>query len=253
MRKAALIIGMVIVLVGSVMGGMALHTNAATPTLKVTSFNGVAPGTMTVAGQNWPLGIAVSLYVDAADVEHELARVTPNANGSFIKSFPLGSIDLGDHFALAFQLPATGTAAPFTVTARQLIDEMTSNMLSDMVVNSTYGLQEIKSEVSKAPAFDTDHGSITVDMGSDFKQFSYETITHVSLTIAGTGIQGTPGDKILVTVRVGTNLALNTLAEIIDNNVHTYQFDTKYFQIYVWDGDGYSNAAWDITTLAAMP
>jgi hypothetical protein len=182
-----------------------------------------------------------------------VARVTPGANGAFVKSFPLGSLDLGNHFALAFQLPSTGTATPFSVTARQLIDEMTSNMLSDMVVNPDYGLQEIKNEVREIAAFDTDHGSITVDMGSDFKQFSYDTITHVSLTIAGTGIQGTPGDKIKVVVRVGNNLAVNTLAEITDNNAHTYQFDTKYFQIYVWDGDGYSDAAWDITTLSEMP
>jgi hypothetical protein len=71
MKRLALIIGLVIILVGSIVGGMALHTGAAAPTLKVTSFSGVVPSIMTVAGQNWPAGIAVSLYVDAADTEHE--------------------------------------------------------------------------------------------------------------------------------------------------------------------------------------
>jgi hypothetical protein len=126
-------------------------------------------------------------------------------------------------------------------------------MLSDMVVNPVYGLQEIKNEVCESVAFDTDKDSITVDLASDHKQVTYDAIRHVSLTVLGTGIQGTPGDKIVIYVQVGNAPSLGTLATINDNDVHTYQFDSKSFAIYVFDADGFSSADWALTTLAEMP
>jgi hypothetical protein len=158
MKRLVLIIGLVTILVGSLLGGLALHTNAATPTVKVASFGGAVPGTMTVAGQNWTYpGLDIGIYLDAIDNAHAVAGAKVGSNGAFIATFMINSASLGYHTIYAIQTTPVSTV--FMVTSRSPTDSVL-NDIQTKVNDPAYGLAEIKSEVAdiQSQVNNADHG-----------------------------------------------------------------------------------------------
>ena len=274
MKRVTLVIGMVIIMVGLVMGGMTLHANASTPTLNITINPGSAPGVLPLRN-NWTSPGPVALYMDNVDAANQVANATVASNGAFISSVMIGSTTLGTHNMIAVQ-GGTHVPVPFTITSKPPTDPVMSDIQSQ-VDNSTYGLQETKSEItdiqnkvndptsglseiktevaniqsqlSSVPVFGSTSGSHTFNpITPSTVPFSYPTITHVSLTME---VNLHAGD--FLGVNVGTGLyALSP--EITASGAYSYQFDATSW--YIWADFGLYDTTtinWDITTIAAAP
>ena len=73
MRKLALAIVLIVILVGSGLGAMSLTSAAPVgPTLKANGSS--APGTVFVSGSYWALGAPVDIYMDPVNDPHLGAR-----------------------------------------------------------------------------------------------------------------------------------------------------------------------------------
>ena len=81
MRKLALAIVLVLVLVGSTVGGLAVATSSpAVPTLNV--YGNSAPGMVSIKGDGWTPGVPVDLWLDTQDDVHHVAVATPSSKGN---------------------------------------------------------------------------------------------------------------------------------------------------------------------------
>ncbi len=280
MRKTALAIVLILVLVGSVVGGVAVAGGASDPTLLVNGGSS-APSRVSISGKNWAPGVPVDLYMDTTDVDeaHHVAVATPDSRGSFLVSFAMGPTTLGDHKIIGVQ-NSTQVEASFRVTNTQQLDDRTWDVLQDIneevgniegkLDDPAFGLAEIKSEVSDIEA-DVDllkvavnHVAI-VNSDSDYRHWTsgedvilirYPQIRHVSLTLWVNG--GNDGDLVMVDVyfpSAGTWVTLDRIgggpvawALPGANGVHTYEFDTDAWDIGSHVGDSPLNCAWNVTT-----
>jgi hypothetical protein len=263
MKRLLLIIGLVIVLAGSLAGGLALHAGAANPNLKITNFNGVVPATITVSGQNWDLAVMpVDLYVDTEDGVHKIAEIANvSSKGAFVKNFPLGSLSIGTHKIIASPGGGDKAEASFIVTARELMNEQTTEALSDIVENANYGLEEIKNEVKNiefcAPAFTSTYRTVNFSEAISPTILRYASIRHVSLSLKTEGLE--EGDSVSLMVHFGPPggdlfyTDYDEIEHITKNGTYFFQFDTDQWGIDAWDGSGNVAFTFQITTLSSIP
>ena len=242
MRKLALAIVLVLVLVGGAVGGLAVATSAnGGPTLKANGSS--APGTVFVSGSYWTPGVPVSLFMDKTDEAHYVAVATPNSVGRFVTSFVVGPTILGGHTIIGIQ-GATEIHAPFTLTSTSQVDDRTVNTLNGIgtVVDKTEGeVSDIHNVVAHVTIFDSEseYHEYTSD-GSVV--FHFGQTCHVSLTTA-TDLDG--NDSVDVSVQLGDPNAYWLLGRIVapsNQEAHTFQFDAMVWKI-----------SWHVDLLATTP
>ena len=248
MKKIALVIAVVLVLIGSVVGGV-VAANGATPTLTLTGGSS-APSRVTISGKMWTPAVQVDLYMDMPlDEAHRVAFAMPDSRGSFLTSFALGPTNIGVHKIIGQQNGGTPVEVEktFSVTRTQQLDDR---------VQATSGSTQ----------------------GGDEPIFEYGQIRHVSLTLnavegyvnSSFGEEDSPdgGDITTggcnhryskVTVLIDTELGEATLDCFGDSwlgwlgheGLHTYQFDTPEWRIIVEQGCEHKGAvtcAWAVVT-----
>lgn len=274
MRKLALAIALVLILVGGAVGGMAVATSAGTgPTLGVNGDS--APGFVVITGKNWTPAVQVELYMDYIDVAHHVAVATPNSAGKFVRIFVVGPTTLGGHTIFGFQNLGAPVPALFTLTSTQQPDDRSFDVLNAIkgdVESNTYGLAEIKDEVSDIEACVDEIEDAVLDMavfssasgyrhwistGEETITTSYAEIRHVSLTF---GVDlGNDGDWVKVEFCFSSPEpdvwgTLDTIGGTglwggNANGVYTYEFDTDAWRIVGHVGSPNLNCAWTVTTI----
>jgi hypothetical protein len=135
-RKLALAIVLVLVMIGGAVGGLAAVNGApASPTLNASGNS--APGPVIISGQGWTPGVQVNLYMDVRnDSAHYVAVATPNSKGKFSTTFTVGPTTLGNHEIIGIQ-NSTEVDAWFTLTSTQQVDNRTWDVLQGINDNVT--------------------------------------------------------------------------------------------------------------------
>ena len=247
MRKLALAIVLIVILVGSGLAGMSL--TSAAPGGETLKANGSsAPGTVFVSGSYWALGAPVDIYMDpvndppdSSDVAHHVAVAWPSGSKrNFSTSFVVGPTALGEHKIIAIQGLVEQTAY-FTICSTQPVDD---RVLEEIVSDPANGLVEIKAEVSNiedalchVAIINTYCGSVTwppitghpplppvVDW---HKCFWFCQTRHVSLTLLA-------DHDVSVEVYFPSTNSWGKVSSWLDSlgsEVKTYEFDCQKFRI----------------------
>ena len=155
MKKLILAMVLIGVLVGSILGGLALAAPGAT--LSVDPGIGDVGTQVKVTGKDWTSGVLVNIYWDVEDDVHLLATKMSSDKGRFNMLFNIGATSLGVHDIIAVQ-GTTRVSDTFTLEITQPVDERTWGVLDDLsseiaaiegkLDNPTFGLAEIKAEVA---------------------------------------------------------------------------------------------------------
>ncbi len=263
MKKLFLMLGLVIILAGSAVGGLALHAGAAVPALKLASNPGGVPGIYTFTGSGWNYPGTVGLFLDAIMQENQVASVKVSSNGAFVSNISIGTATLGLHVMHATQA-SNIAVVNFTVNSKPPTDPVLDN-LSSQINNPAYGLAEIKSEIkdiqtnvttikndvngietklTDTPSFTVTQGHFTNAQLTDIADFTYDTIRHVSLTL---WVGGTSSDEVWVRAHLVTD-PLWVVADVNGVGVTHWEFDTDHWTIEPQNaGFDYQ---WVVTTVA---
>jgi N-acetylneuraminic acid mutarotase len=149
-RKLALAIVLVLVLVGGSVGGWAVaNVGAATPSL--TAYGSTAPGFVCIRGSDWTRGVPVDLWMDMKDDAHHVAVATPSSRGIFQTCFMVGPTTLGGHTIIGKQGTNPDVVTPFKITSTQQVDDRITDAwqsIEDKLDDPATGLGEIKAEVN---------------------------------------------------------------------------------------------------------
>jgi hypothetical protein len=272
-RKLALAIVLVLVLVGGALGGMAVATATnGSPTLSAVGNS--APGLVSITGLHWTPGVPVNLYMDYIDVAHHVAVATPNSVGRFVQSFVVGPTTLGGHTIFGVQNGGAPVPALFTITSTQQLDDRTWDAwqnigtevgnIESKLDNTTYGLQQTEKEVSDIEGnmtmFYATRGDRYVDTttGVSYLYTDYDWQTrHVNLTVVvcpngGTGNAsvyariGPPGGGAIL-CRMPP-IATVTYPSSLET-ISLYQFDTSHWELWMDAGSTGTDFDWEATTI----
>ena len=241
MKKLALAIALVLVLIGSVLGGM-VAANGATPTLTLTGGSS-APSRVTISGKSWTPAVQVDLYMDTtADDAHYVAFATPDARGSFLASFALGPAILGLHEIIGIQ-NGTEVHVRFTITNTQQVDDRVGDVLDS--IDTEVG--NIEGKLDQGVAIIESYTGSVIMEPDEGQGWNFYEIRHVSLTIFVFGTIN--GGSASVQVRfpyMGTQI----FTTITSDGMTTYEFDTSYLRIM---GAGAPfRCSWNMTTIRAL-
>jgi len=290
MRKAALIIGLIIVLITSVLGGsLSVYANVSQT---LTATNGTAPGSVQVSGTGWTKGVGVKIYMDTEDDAHFMTIAVPSIQSTsktkglsvtqFSVTLSVGPTSLGTHKIIAVQ-DATTLEAFFTLTSVQQVDDRIFAILLGIqtdiaTINSNisdieeeieyihHDIHEIQREMAE---FDSDQGCFYA-RDNKFDGFNaslaqldypghlvyrYRSIRHVSLTI---GVEGSiPTENFVeVLVAFGHHEIMSPadgpipFKTITEDGIYTYEFDAEKWSIHPEHGDQEYKILWSVTTLA---
>jgi len=248
MKRFLLVISLVIVLVGSLAGGLALNAGAANPSLKITKFNGIVPASIIVSGQNWnPSESPINFYVDVEDEQHRVGElVQDSSRGTFVKNLPLGSLSIGRHRLIAEGSTGLRVDIEFYVTARELANEHTLETLTNIEDNVL--------------GFESTRGSRKCsESGFDEVFFPYRSIRHVNLSLMTKNLDG--GDEVNVRIHFGPRgeevqyvSDYDLIANITSNGVQFFQFDTDQWGLESidWSGNNSLEFFWEVTTIGRI-
>jgi hypothetical protein len=247
-RKLALAIVLVLVLVGGAVGGMAVATASnGGPTLNVSG--NTAPGLVIIRGQHWTpasTGGPVDLWMDVQDNAHHVALGTPNSYGQFTMSFVVGPTTLGGHAIIAVQ-GANHAAMAFVITSTSQVDDRTWSLLN-----------EIDGNFDGVTIMDTFRGSLARGPTGNVIADSWNWnghVKHVSLTIQVENANDDDWVKIWVNTPSAASpgvLANITAADVATCTVKSYEFDTNGWYIQVHQGNAPPPplvVSWFVTTI----
>ncbi|MCX5991627.1 MAG: hypothetical protein NTZ04_04795 [Chloroflexi bacterium] len=233
MRKLSLAIVLILMLVGSAVGGMAVATSApAGPTLKANGSS--APGTIFVSGSYWALGAQVDIWMDVQDAAHYVVVVSPSGSkGNFSTSFVVGPTALGEHWIIAVQAgdPEKTVKASFFIKSTQPLDDRTAGIMEEIVKDPEIGLA----------MFDSAYGrECWTQSGTYGIETTYDGIRHVSLTICVAELSGLLNrDSVKVEIHLYSPVTAQPaipsgwceLDTIYSNGMKVYEFDSDGWRI----------------------
>ena len=169
MKKAVLLVSLIVVLIAASLAGVVFHTaSAAGPTLSATAMPGM---NVAVAGRFWSPMSAVSLYLDTVDPAQLLATATPAfPMGTFNVTLSLPAISKAPHKIIGVQGGNTVNSNNFTPLTTTPVDDRLWAVLQGTAAevdniegkldNGTFGLAEIKNEVTDIQTKVTDVSDI---------------------------------------------------------------------------------------------
>ena len=130
MKKIALTIALLAVVIGGLVGGMVVAAPAG-PTITVSPGKVVPGDTLTVKGSGWSPDDMVYVYMDEVDLTHQLVFSQTQPNGKFEASFIMAATTMGLHEVVAVQ-GAKQVSYTVVLTATTPIDERIATMLADL-------------------------------------------------------------------------------------------------------------------------